>query len=410
VLDADRAQNNARSDLARSDGGHPWRLLALLIAITAVGPLSLNILAPAMPGLIVTFGAEPGVVQLTLSLFLLGMAISQLVLGPLSDRFGRRPVMLAGLALTVVTSFAALAAFSIEGLIVMRTLQAFGATTGIVIGRAVIRDLYNRDRAASMIGWVTMAMVVAPMIAPLIGGAIDTALGWQAIFAFVGLFAAAVLAWTALSLPETHATPGGESFVRTLHEARSLLASPVFLGYMLVSACNSAMFFTFIGGAPHVVVTIMRRTSAEYGIWFAVISIAYMAGNFAAGRWSARYGVDVMIRAGIAVTVPGAAVGIAWVLLAPHGGPIVIMAPQMIIAFASGFMLPNAIAGALSVRPQASGTAAGVTGFMQMGLGAVMAQLIGHLLAGADTAMPLALVVLVLCACGLLAYFGLVRK
>src|SRR4029077_20303395 len=125
--------------------------------------------------------------------------------GPLSDRFGRRPVMLAGLALTVITSFAALATTSIAGLIVARTCQAFGATTGIVIGRAVIRDLYERDRAASMIGWVTMAMVVAPMIAPLIGGVLDAAYGWWAIFVFVGLFAAAVLLWTVVILPETRA-------------------------------------------------------------------------------------------------------------------------------------------------------------------------------------------------------------
>ncbi len=160
--------------------------------MTAVGPLSLNILAPAMPGLIVDASApRPAPCSSRSRCILLGMAISQLVLGPLSDRFGRRPVMLAGLVLTVVASFAALATTSIAGLIVARTLQAFGATAGIVIGRAVIRDLYDRDRAASMIGWVTMAMVVAPMIAPLIGGALDTALGWQAIFVFVGLFAAA---------------------------------------------------------------------------------------------------------------------------------------------------------------------------------------------------------------------------
>src|SRR5436305_4282233 len=197
------------TDVTETNAGHPWALLALLIAITAVGPLSLNILTPALPGLIVSFGAEAGVVQLTLSLYLLGMAISQLVLGPLSDRFGRRPVMLAGLVLTVVASFAALATTSIAGLIVARTAQAFGATTGIVIGRAMIRDLYDRDRAASMIGWVTMAMVVAPMIAPLIGGSLDTALGWHAIVVFVGLFAAAVLAWTMVGLPETRTVPTG---------------------------------------------------------------------------------------------------------------------------------------------------------------------------------------------------------
>ena len=357
-----------------------------------------------------TFGAGTGTVQLTLSLYLLGMAISQLVLGPLSDRFGRRPVMLAGLALTVVASFAALAASSITGLIVARTFQAFGATAGIVIGRAVIRDLYERDRAASMIGWVTMAMVVAPMIAPLIGGTLDTLLGWHAIFVFIGLFAAAVLAWTAAWLPETKARTGGGGLGHFIAAAIGLLADRTFLGYALVAAFNSAMFFTFIGGAPHVVVTMMHRSSAEYGIWFLAISLAYMIGNFAAGRWSARYGVDAMIRGGVAVTVLGAALGIVWALLEPHAGPAVIMMPQMIIGFASGFMLPNAIAGAVSVRPQAAGAASGITGFLQFGLGAATSQLIGHLLEGSATALPLAAIVLVLCACSLVAFFVLVRK
>jgi DHA1 family bicyclomycin/chloramphenicol resistance-like MFS transporter len=406
VLDSRRSV----ADAAQSDHGHPYRLLALLIAVTAVGPLSLNILTPALPGLIVSFGAEAGVVQLTLSLYLLGMAISQLLLGPLSDRFGRRPVMLAGLVLTVIASFAALATASIAGLIVARTAQAFGATTGIVIGRAMIRDLYDRDRAASMIGWVTMAMVVAPMIAPLIGGSLETTLGWHAIFIFVGVCAAAVLAWTAIGLPETRAVPASEGASMLFREASVLLRERSFAGYALVAATNSAMFFTFIGGAPHVVVTVMHRSSAEYGVWFIILSLVYMFGNFAAGRWSARYGIDAMVRAGVAVTVLGAAVGIAWVLIEPQGGPWVIFAPQMIIGFASGFMLPNAISGAVSVRPQSAGAAAGITGFMQMGLGAATSQLVGHLLDGAHTAMPLAAIVLVLCVCGLVAFFALVPR
>ena len=189
-----------------------------------------------------------------------------------------------------------------------------------------------------------------------------------------------------------------------------LLTDRAFIGYVLVAAFNSAMFFTFIGGAPHVVVTIMHRSSAEYGIWFVILSLVYMMGNFAAGRWSAQYGVDAMIRAGVAITVLGAAVGMALVLIYPQGGPWVIFTPQMIIGFASGFMLPNAIAGAVSVRPQAAGAAAGITGFMQMGLGAATSQLIGHLLAGAPTALPLAVIVLVLCAFGLVAFVALVRK
>jgi DHA1 family bicyclomycin/chloramphenicol resistance-like MFS transporter len=389
---------------------HPWRLLALLIAVTAVSPLALNILAPAMPRLVSTFGAETGTVQLTLSLYLLGMAVSQLVLGALSDRFGRRPVMLAGFVLTVIASFAALAVTSIGGLIATRILQAFGATTGVVIGRAVIRDLYDRDRAASMIGWVTMAMLVAPMIAPLIGGALDTAFGWQAIFIAIGLSAAAALAWTALLLPETRAVATGESPTRFLSEAAALLGSRPFIGYTLVAALNSAVFFTFLGGAPHVMVTIMHRSSAEFGIWFVIISVFYMAGNFCTGRWSARFGVDNMIRIGLAITVTGAATGVAWVLLNPHGGPEVIFVPQMVTSFASGLLLPNAVAGAVSVRPHAAGASAGITGFAQMGLGAATAQLVGNLLEGATTPLPLTAITFVVCVSAVVSFFGLVRR
>ncbi len=373
-------------------------LLALLIAATAVGPLSLNILMPAVPSLGATFGADAGTVQLTLSLFLLGMAVSQLILGPLSDRFGRRPIMLAGLAVTVAASVAALMVSSIGALIVARTVQACGATAGIVVGRAVIRDLYERDRAASMIGWVTMAMIVAPMIAPLIGGALDTAFGWQATFACVALFSAMVLAWAIRALPETRAVATEPGAARLIAETGLLIRTPAFAGYVLCSACNSAMFFAFLGGSPHVVVSMMGRSSAEYGLWFAASALCYMLGNFGAGRWSVRYGIETMLRAGVTITVIGAGVGLIWILSAPHGGPHVIFLPQMIVALASGFLLPNAIAGAISVRPQAAGVAAGITGFLQMGLGAAAAQLVGHLLSGASTALPM---VLVIVSCGI---------
>src|SRR5512143_2842776 len=183
----------------------PWRLLALLMAMTAIGPAALNILVPALPGLVSLLASDAETVQLTLSLYLLSLATAQLLLGPFSDRFGRRPVVLGGLTLAVVAALAAIATTSIGALIAMRIAQAVGASGGIVIGRAIIRDLYERDRAAAMIGLVTTAMVIAPMVAPLIGGILDTAFGWEAIFFFIALLSVTVLIWAALALPETRA-------------------------------------------------------------------------------------------------------------------------------------------------------------------------------------------------------------
>jgi len=195
---------DARTSAAQtpSKQATPWRLLALLMAMTAIGPATLNIVVPALPGLVTRLASDTGTVQLMLSLYLLSLATAQLLLGPLSDRFGRRPVVLAGLALSVAASLAAIAASSIGALIGARVVQAIGASTGIVIGRAIIRDLFERDRAAAMIGLVTTAMVIAPMVAPMIGGILDTAFGWEAIFLFIAAFHhfRPAFAWTRVQL------------------------------------------------------------------------------------------------------------------------------------------------------------------------------------------------------------------
>jgi MFS transporter, DHA1 family, multidrug resistance protein len=386
------------------------RVLILLVAMTAIGPMGLNILTPAVPGLVATFGTDAAAVQLTLSLYLFGLAASQLVMGPLSDRFGRRPVVLAGLTLAAVSSVAALAATTIEALIVARIIQAIGASTGVVVGRAIIRDLYDRDRAAAMIGWVTSATVVAPMLAPMIGGFLDTAVGWHAIFAFVGVVSAATLIGAVVALPETQSAAMDGGIVRFLTEARLLVGTRQFCGYALCVAANSAMFFVYVGGAPHVVVTMMGQSSAVYGVWFAVSSLGYMAGNFIAAQRSVVFGVDRMIWWGTVISLLAVVAECALVLALPGGGPAIIFVPQIVISIGSGFLMPNALAGAVSVRPQAAGTASGFTGFLQMGLGALSAQVVSHLLDGATTALPMVLVMLAFGLAGAAAFLGLVRR
>ncbi|MSO66499.1 MAG: Bcr/CflA family efflux MFS transporter [Pseudolabrys sp.] len=404
-MDAPTSPLQAQSKLAT-----PWRLLALLMAMTAIGPATLNILVPALPGLITSLATDTGTAQMTLSLYLLSLATAQLLLGPLSDRFGRRPVVLAGLTLAVVASLGAIATSSIGALIAVRIVQAIGAATGIVMGRAIIRDLFERDRAAAMIGLVTTAMAIAPMIAPLIGGILDTAFGWEAIFLFLALFAGAVLLWAFVVLPETRPVNVAYTPAMLWQDTRGLLGSAKFNGYVLVGALGSAPFFTFLGGGPHVVVTLMGRSSAEFGLWFAVASLGYMSGNFSVSRLSQRFGVDAMIVAGIVFELIGASLTVVLVVTMPDAGPAIIFLPQLVISFGCGLLLPNAIAGAVSVRPQAAGTAAGMTGFMQMAAGAAATQVVSILLAGAGSAMPMAWMMLIVVVATGVAYGALVRR
>jgi DHA1 family bicyclomycin/chloramphenicol resistance-like MFS transporter len=385
------------------------KLLALLIAMTAVAPLTLNIIVPAVPNLAVQLNAAADTVQLTISLYLLVLAFSQLALGPLSDKFGRRPVIIGGLALTAVTSIASLLASNIGELIFARSLQGLGASAGLVVGRAIIRDLYHRDRAAQMIASVTMVVIAVPMVAPLLGGFLDTLFGWPSIFIAISLACVVVALWTALALPETRVKQPEGKTVDLWEEVRWLTGNRRFIGYALCAALGTAPFFAFLGGGPHVVVSIMGRTSAEYGLWFAINAIGYFFGNFIAARYSSFIGIDRMIWWGLLVSLAGAVLSIGWTWATPHWGPATLFIPQLIISAGNGFLLPNSFAGAVSVRPQAAGAASGIAGFTQMAAGAVAAQLAAWALAGAMTALPLAIMMTVVLIAATAAYVMLVR-
>ena len=389
----------------------PWGLLVLLMAATAIGPTSLNILVPAVPHLSRDLGADIATLQLTLSLFLIGLGGAQLVMGPLSDRFGRRPVLLGGLALTALSSLVAIAMADATSLILARVAQAIGASAGIVVSRAIIRDLFDRNRAAAMFGLVATVMVVVPTFGPLIGGVLDTAYGWQSIFMFMFIISLMVLIWAAVTLPETrglNVPPGTQTGFLT--DLGRLAANRAFWGYVLVATLGSATFFAFLGGGPHVIVTLMGRSSAEYGIWFAIFSIGFMAGNFGASRLASRHGIDRLIYWGIAAECLGVLVTTILAATAMDWGPAIVFMPQMIVSLGNGLLLPGAIAGAASIRPQAAGTASGITGCAQMVIGAAVTQFSGMLAAGAASALPMALVMAALAAALVATFLMLIPR
>ena len=358
----------------------PRPSFAILVAISAIGPLALNLLVPSMPGLEKTFGVPYGTVQLTLTLYLIGMAVCQLIYGPASDRFGRRPLLLAGLSLFFIASVLAAIAPTIEALIAARLIQAIGGSAGIVLARAMVRDVFSREKSASVISYITMAFVVAPMIAPVLGGFLEQYAGWRTGFWLLAAIGASVLSAAWITLPETHTDRqgGSQNFFRN---AGKLFALPRFRGYAFTLAFTSCVFFAFLGGAPHIMIDILRRPPLEYGLWFATISASYMVGNFLSGHYTQKVGIDRMIMAGCIVTVLG---GFLCLAAAISGllSPPTLFIPMALAAFGNGLTIPNGTAGAISVDPRMTGAAAGWSGFTQMGFGAAASQLVGSLQTG----------------------------
>ena len=369
-------------------------LFAVLIACAAIGPMSMHILLPSLPGLQRVFATDFATVQLTLTLYLVGLAGAQLVYGPLSDRFGRRPVLLAGLSLYLGGSLVCVLAPTIEVLIAGRIVQAIGGCAGLVLGRAIVRDLFERERAASMLAYITMAMVVAPMLAPTVGGFLEVWFGWSAIFIFFIGAGASVLLAAALFLPETHdARPEVSGPYQMAVSFAALLGRRTFLGYAFHLAFATGVWMSFIGGAPYVTIELLGCSPNEYGLYFIAAAAMYAVGNYTAGRISQRVGSDRMILAGNCVATFSAVMLGGFVV----GGaitPFTLFFSVAVLSFGQGLSIPNAFAGAVSVDPQRIGAASGLAGFLQMAIAAACSFLVGALLAG--TAVPMAAMMIAL--------------
>ena len=355
----------------------PRLFLVILVGATALGPLAMQIFLPSLPLIQSDLGVSAATAQLVLSVSIVAIAFSLLIYGPLSDRFGRRPLLILGLALFLAGSLIGTLAPSIAILVAGRTIQAVGGAAGLVLTRTIIRDVYGRERAASMIAYVTTAMVIAPMLAPAIGGIINDHFGWRANFAFVGLAGILVIALVVARLPETHQVRESFAGVRNMIAVFArLLRNREFRAFTLQSSFAIATFFSFAAAAPYVVIVVMDRPASMYGAFFIIISGAFMVGNFIAGRISERVGVERMVLLGSGLAVSGTVLSLVC-LLTIGWVPWSLFGPIVLLGLGNGMSMPNAIAGAISVDPRVAGAASGLAGFLQMLVAALFAQLAG---------------------------------
>lgn len=373
-----------------------------LLAVTSVGPLSMQLFAPALPSISREFGVSIGRAQLALSLSMVSIAVATLVYGPLSDRLGRRPVLFAGLLLFLAGTLLCTVAGSIEALIWGRVLQAGGAAAGIVVARAIGGDLYGPDQAARIIAYLSAAVVGAPMVAVALGGVITDIGGWRHTFAFAFACGVAAIFFMQWGVPETRsravraADPSGilRDYGRVLH------ALPSFIGYALHAACGGATFFAFMAAAPHLMADTLDRPASAFGFYFALVTLAFMLSSWVGARWCTRVGVDrMMLAGGVSALVVSL---LALIGLNRFGlSEATLFIPAAIIAMSFSLSLPTATAGAVAPLPHVAGTASALLGFLQMIVGAAAAQVAGALSDGSG--IPLFLCVAILSAVAVLA-------
>jgi len=374
--------------------------ISTLIVLTGLGALTMNVFLPSLPDMAAYFGTEYWVMQLSVSLYLAMNAVLQLFIGPISDRFGRRPVLLGSLILFCIATLGAILAPTATVFLIFRMAQAV-IVAGLVLGRAVVRDMVPQEEAASMIGYVTMGMAVVPMIGPAFGGVLDQAFGWQSSFVLL-LVAGLVVLWLTWSdLGET-ATHTSASFREQLGQYPELFASRRFWGYCLSATFAAGAFFAFLGGAPFVGTNVYGLNSVQVGLSVGAPAFGYFTGNFISGRYSVRMGVNRMITAGAIVSTLGMALPFV-LILAGFDTALVFFGSVTLMGVGNGMVMPNATAGMLSVRPHLAGSASGIGGAITILGGAVLSAFAGWVLGPDSSALPLVAIMLISSAMALVA-------
>src|SRR5436190_5278502 len=349
-------------------------LPVLLTAIVGLGALSIDMFLPSLPAMTLAFGSDAATAQLTVTLFLAGLAAAQLVWGPLSDRLGRRRVLLAGLAVYATAGTACAFAPSMSLLIAARVVQAPGAGSGPVIARAVVRDLYEPERAARVLAAMGTAQALTPILAPIIGGWVHVLAGWRAVFIVLGAFGAVFWLTAWMIVPETNVYAGARA---ATGRVAALLRDPRYAAYVAAAALMFSGQFAFITGSSFALITILGVSPTVYGACFAAVAAGLMAGNFVSVRLGPRLGIDTMIRGG---TLISAVAGVVMAALAWAGVASVatVIVPMFGYAFGLGWVLPNAMAGAIGPFPRMAGLAAAGAGFVQLTGSALYAIAVSH--------------------------------
>lgn len=365
--------------------------ITTLVLATSIGSMTMNVFLPSLPGMARYFQTDYALVQLAVSLYLGATAVLQLFIGPASDRFGRRPVMLVSFALFAIGTVAAIFAPTIEVLLACRLLQAF-AVAGVVLSRAIVRDTVGASEAASRMGYITMGMAVVPMIGPMIGGFLDEIYGWKAAFVLTLVFGVITMVIVYSDLGETNRRRS-VGLAEQFANYPALLRSPEFWGYSLTAAFTSGAFFAFIGGGPLVATEMLGLAPSGYGVYFGIISAGYILGNFLSGRFSGRIGVKRMALTGGMVATGG--VLLAFLLFrAGFYHPLSLFGPALFLGVGNGITLPNANAGIVSVRPDLAGSASGLGGALQIGGGATLSVIAGAVISPDSGPYPLLWVML----------------
>lgn len=382
----------------------------LIVIGSWIAPFSMHIVIPMMPAMAGEFGTDFASAQGTLTAYLVGISLGQLVYGPISDRIGRRPVLLAGLSLYLLAALGCALATSIEALIALRLVQGATGCAGLVLGRAIIRDCHERDRAASLIGYTTTVMALGAAFSPLVGALAVEYAGWRVVFVALAAVASVIVGCGFLRLNETNRDPlpGGGGVMRVAANYLVLLRSPRFLGYAMCAVFSLAGWYAFVAGAPYVLTRILGLPPLAYGKYILLVVAGYSIGSFVAGRLSVRIGGERMLVLGQAIVLAATCVQLGF-WLAGILSPLALFLPMMVVTIGAGMFMPNANAGAISVIPGLAGSASGLTGFLQMGFGALCIVVTGALLDDGEGPLIVMMAVMALASALSLVLLRLVR-
>lgn len=367
-------------------------ITALLTALFALGQLSNSLYIPSMPALAEEFATGPRAVALTLTAFLAGFAIAQPLYGPLSDRYGRRPLLLAGLLIYLAASVACARAGTIEHLILARAVQGLGACAAVVMARAIIRDIYEGERMARMLAYISVAMAVSPAFAPFVGGYLHVLFGWRANFVLLGAVGVVLIVASRVFLAETapRAAHGTGPRPGLFDGFATLLGDRAYLGHVLTLTLTFAGMMGYLAGSPFLFITKLGVRPDTYGILSVIGVTGYAAGAVAGGMLAGRVAAARLIAAGLAVAVAGGALMIVLALAAPMSIAS-ILGPMVVFSAGMGLILPQCVAGAMAPHAKIAGSASALLGFVQMS-GAAGATVVAGSIA-LDSALPLALLI-----------------